>query len=215
MHSQPLSLPFFPSSSFFLSCEMRRFHWQPLESVKTNPFGLSIIVPKLTWGCACEDPTDVPLEQPFGSAFLHVPTPYPTSQIFWIVSFAGLMPSVLFWPLTSRKLDFKQENEHCPKSSFAIPPTFQPTDTSLLLPGAAGWDPGSLDPCCSFCSYFLPPPPLCDSICPSRFNIYLTWLLWDPCLGDEVGTPTIHGSAHLHSQTLSWHIRVGKNQEFY
>lgn len=39
---------------------------------------------------------------------------------------------------------------------------------SLLLPGAAGWYPGFLDPCCSFSSHFLSPSSLCDSICPAK-----------------------------------------------
>lgn len=37
---------------------------------------------------------------------------------------------------------------------------------------------------------------------------------WEPCLGVGVGTATVHGSVHQHSQTLPWHIHVGKNQEF-
>lgn len=82
------------------------------------------------------------------------------------------MPSVFFWPLTSRKLDFKEEDEHCPKSSFGVPPTFQQIHTSLLLPGAVGWHPGPLDPCSSFSSHFLSPFSLCDSISPPRFNIW-------------------------------------------
>lgn len=149
----------------------------------------------------------------FGSAFLHAPTPYLTSQI-WILSFTGLMPNVLFWPLTSQKLDFKQENEHCPKSSFGVPPNFQQTGTSILLPGAAGLYPGSLDPCCSFSSHLLPSSSLCDSICPAKVQYLPHRAAVRPLSGGGLGTTTIHGTAHQHSQTLSWHIHVGKNQEF-
>lgn len=124
------------------------------------------------------------------------------------------MPSVLFWPLTSQKTGF-QTGRWTLSQEFLWCPSHLPaqTDTFLLLPGAAGWNPGSLDPCCSFSSHFLSPSSLCDSICPPRFNIHLTGQLWDPCLGRNMHHSWISSSAFPNS--VLTHLCWQKNREFY
>lgn len=169
---------------------MRSFHWQPLESVKANPPGLSIIVPKLTWKVLVKSPPmslwSSLLEMLFFMSPLH--TWHPKSPAIFL---PRVLCPVYFFDLEQAKSwnsTGKWTLTCCPRSSFGVCPTFQQTDICLLLqrgklPGAAGWHPGSLDPCRGFSSPFLSPFSLCDSICPPRFNIYLTGLLWDPCLG--------------------------------